>query len=351
MIEPYNVTVVQPRTRPVFRADGVFRRDVLRENLEHCCELIHQGHRAYRSRLFVLPEFCLHGFEIGVPTPAWIESSVRLPGPESERLAQVARATGAYVAGMVYEIIDEFPGRYFNTAFIISPGGEIVLRYRKLYSLTGKTSPVDVYDQYVRLHGGPESLFPVVDTPLGRLGALVCYDINYPEVARCLALRGAEVLLHITSEARGPEQAADGGWTVARRARAWENVCYLAMADSGPQVDTDLPPNVCHGHSQVIDYTGRVLHMAEGGEECMITAEIDIEALRRRRTGRRYNFLTELCAQAHAPIYAAAQAFPINGFAAAPMPDVADNHARHAAVVAAMQSQGVLVPPARGRSA
>jgi predicted amidohydrolase len=346
MIEPYNVTAVQPRVRPVFRADGVFRRDALLENLEHCCELIRQGHRAYRSRLFVLPEFCLHGFEIGIGTPAWIEASIRLPGPETERLSQVARDTGAYIAGMAYEQIAEFPGRYFNTAFIIAPDGEVVLRYRKLYSLTGKTTPLDVYDEYTRLFGGAEALFPVIDTPLGRLGAMVCYDINFPEVARCLALRGAEVLLHISSEARGPEHHADGGWTMARRARAWENVCYLAMANSGPQVDTDLPPNVCHGHSQLIDFTGRVLHMAEGTEECLVTAQLDIEALRRRRSGQRYNFLTELCPQAHAPVYAATQAWPLNGAAAVPMPDVREAHARQQAVLADMRRRGTLVAPA-----
>jgi predicted amidohydrolase len=173
----------------------------------------------------------------------------------------------------------------------------------------------------------------------------VCYDINFPEVARCLALRGAEVLLHVTSEARGPEQLADGGWTMARRTRAWENVCYLAMSNSGPQVDTDLPPHVCHGHSQIVDFTGRVLHMAEGTEECLVTAQVDIEALRRRRSGQRYNFLTELCPQAHVPIYAATQAWPLNAAAATPMADVSEAQARQNAVLAAMRSHGTLVPP------
>jgi len=161
------------------------------------------------------------------------------------------------------------------------------------------------------------------------------------------ALRGAEVLLHVTSEARGPEHFDEGGggWSAARRTRAWENVCYLAMANSGPNVDSDLPPNVCHGESQVIDYTGRRLAMAPGTEECLVTASIDIEALRRRRTGLRFNFLSELCPQAHAPIYAAAQAWPANAFAAAPMAGVEDNLALHKGVVAGMRARGTLLPP------
>ena len=59
------------------------------------------------------------------------------------QLGHVAQDTGAYIAGMAYEKIDEFPGRYFNTAFIVAPSGQTVLKYRKLYSLTGKTTPAD----------------------------------------------------------------------------------------------------------------------------------------------------------------------------------------------------------------
>jgi predicted amidohydrolase len=348
MVNPYNLTVVQARVRPVVRASGLVRRDALEENVEHVADLVRRGANTFGSKLFVLPEFCLHGFELGVPTAAWLQAAIELPGPEIEPLLRAARDKSVYVAGMAYEKLPQFPGRFFNTAFIIDARGEIALRYRKLYSITGKTTPIDVYDEYCRLFGGPESLFPVLDSPLGRLGALVCYDIHFPEVARCLALRGAEVLLHITSEARGPEHFDEGGggWSAVRKARAWENVCYLAMANSGPNIDSDLPPSVCHGESQILDYTARTLNRATGTEECLITAPIDIEALRRRRSGMRFNFLTELCPQAHAPIYAASQAWPLNPFAAAPMTDVGLNVALQARVLADMRERGQLLPPA-----
>jgi predicted amidohydrolase len=348
MVDSYNLTVVQARVRPVVRANRVFRRDALEENVERVSDLVRRGAQTFRSRLFVLPEFCLHGFELGVPTDAWLKASIELPGPEIEPLLRTARDKNVYVAGMAYEKLPQFPGRFFNTAFIIDPRGEIALKYRKLYSITGKTTPLDVYDEYCRLFGGPESLFPVLDTPLGRLGALVCYDIHFPEVARCLAMRGAEVLLHITSEARGPEHFDEGGggWSAARKARAWENSCYLAMANSGPNIDSDLPPMVCHGESQILDFTARTLNRATGTEECLITAPIDIEALRRRRSGMRFNFLTELCPQAHAPIYQQTLAWPLNAFAAAPMPDVADNIKLQSRVLAEMRERGQLAAPA-----
>jgi predicted amidohydrolase len=314
-MEPYNATVIQSTVRPVVRAGGQVRRELLHENAEHCADLVRRGAAAFGSKLFVLPEFCIHGFELGVPTAAWIEASVLLPGPEIEPLQRAARDTRSYVAGMAYEIIPEFPGRFFNTAFIIDPAGEVALRYRKMYSVTAKTTPQDVYTDYCRLFGGPQSLFPVLDTPLGRLGALVCYDIHFPEVARCLA-------------------------------RAWENNCYLLMANSGPNLDSDLPPNVCHGESQVIDFTGRVLNKALGTEECLITASIDIEALRRRRAGSRFAFLSELCPQAHAPVYAAATGWPADAFAARPSAAVGENRAVQANVYRALVTAGKAVPPA-----
>ena len=239
-----------------------------------------------------------------MPTAAWVAASITLPGPEIEPLQRTVRDQGVYIAGMAYEKMPQFPGRYFNTAFIIDPRGEIALRYRKLYSITGKTTPLDVYNDYCQLFGGPESLFPVLDTPFGRLGVLVCYDIHFPEVARC-----------------------------------------LAMANSGPNIDSDLPPMVCHGGSQILDFHARTLNRTTGTEECLITAPIDIEALRRRRSGMRFNFLTELCPQAHAPIYAATQAWPLNAFAAAPMPDVAQNSALQASVLVEMRARGQLVAP------
>lgn len=345
MIEPWRLTVVQARVRPVYRRNGPLRHDALEENLEHACELVRSGARVYGSRLYVFPEFFLQGFELGRSTADWVAAALRIPGPETERLGQVAREVGAYIAGMAYEVTDEYPGRYFNTGFLVSPQGEVVLRYRKLYSLTSKTTPADIYDDYTRRNGGPGSLFPVVDTPLGRIGLLGCYDINFPEVARCLALRGAEILLHLTSEGIGPHQAHDGGWTIARRARAYENTCYLAMANTGPLLDSGLPPGVSHGHSQVIGFDGRVMHMAEGTEETLITATIDIEALRRQRTMKRSNFLAELIPGAHAPVYAQACGWPLNAYLDRPLASQQDNVDLYDEVLENQRARGLRVPP------
>jgi predicted amidohydrolase len=352
MVEPFNITVVQPRVRPVFKGtDTPPRRDALRENLDRACQHVLTAVRESRSRIVVFPEFFLQGFQPGRSNADWIDVSVRIPGPEIETLGKVAREGHCYVAGMVYDVIDGFPGRFWNTAVIINPQGEVALTYRKLYAMTGKTRPGDVYEQYTKRFGGPQSLFPVLRTPYGNLGALICYDINFPEVSRCLALNGAEILLHISSEGRSSYHLPHGGWEMARRVRAYENIAYLAMSNCGPIVDADGPEDRSHGHSQIVDFDGQVLNMAESAGETLITAEIDIEALRRRRARPSLNFLAELAPQIHAPIYAATQAWPIDRWADQPMTGVAENRAVETEVIRQMTAAGTLVAPAQPESA
>ena len=128
MTAPYNLTVIQPRIRRVFDDQGVFHRDAITENLDHHSELILAGSRYNNSKLFVLPEFSLQGFAGGVSIDNWIEASVRVPGPETDHMGRIAKETGAYIAFMVYEYMPDWPGRYWNTAVIVSPDGEVVHR-------------------------------------------------------------------------------------------------------------------------------------------------------------------------------------------------------------------------------
>ena len=347
MQEPWNLTVVQPAVKPVFKGDAPLRRDALQDNLERACEHIRVAQRYSRSKLVVFPEFFLHGFQPGRSNEDWIEASLRLDGPELATLGRAAASAGCYVAGMIYEVLDEFPGRFWNTAFILDPTGKLALVYRKLYAMTGKTRPGDVYSDYTRRYGGAGSLFPVLRTPLGNLGCLVCYDINFPEVTRCLALQGAEIFLHISSEGRSSYHLPDVGWELARRVRAYENHAFLAMSNCGPVLDGEGPSDVSHGHSQIIDFHGKVLNMAESAGETQITAEIDIEALRRRRARASLNFLAELSPGIHAPIYAAAQNWPLDGWADRVGTGVADNRRVEAEVIADLTRRGVLTAPQR----
>ena len=100
---------------------------------------------------------------------SFMKKAIELDGPEMRRLGEVAKEYNLYIAGGgVVERVKEFPDRWFNTAFIIGPSGEVVLRYHKWHipaSIGLGTSPHDIFDEYKEVFGGDIStLFPVIDT-------------------------------------------------------------------------------------------------------------------------------------------------------------------------------------------
>lgn len=347
MVPLYSVAAVQADVWPVFPSrSGTPVPEHRERNLARVEELIRRCADWNPARLYLLPEFFLTGSG-GVGPPRNRElMCIRIPGPETARLGALAREVNAWIAGMAWEIIDDWPDRYWNTAFIISPEGEVVLRYHKHYDLTGKTRPGDLLDEYIARYG-QDALFPVVDTPLGRLACLTCYDINFPEVARCLALRGAEVLLHPTAEGRSPYLHPDtGGWDACRRARAYENLCYLVTANMGRFRDSDFPEHRLRGRSQVIDFEGRVLNIADTPGEAIIQADLEIERLRQRRDRIQMNFLAQLQPEVHAPFYAAARLWPTHLFRdQGPTSDRANTDAGQQQVER-LQQEGLFVAPA-----
>lgn len=338
----YRLTVCQQALRRVFEGDAPFDRSALDFNIDHASAMVRAAVREHGSRLVLLPEFCLHGITPGRSVADWVAASIRMPGPETDRLSVVAVETGAYVGGCSFEFIPEFPGRYWNTAFLIAPSGDIVLKHRKLYAMTSKTRPSDVYSEWVQRYG-PESLFPVVDTPLGRLGFLIARETHWPEMARALALRGAEVFLN-TMGSRIVLDPATGGHVV-RQVRAYENIAYLAAANYGPFLGVSGSAGVPRMYAEVVDYEGRVIARAVTYDETMVTAEIDLQALRRRRTGQTNNLLAQLQPQLHATAYAAADFFPLDHWRDRPAAHEAENTALERAIIDRLVASGVLIAP------
>jgi predicted amidohydrolase len=230
-------------------------------------------------RLVVLPEYLLTSYPLGDTLPGWAgKAALEQDGPEYEALGGVAARHDVYLAGNAYEADPHFPGLYFQTSFCLAPSGEVVLRYRRLISMFAPT-PHDVWDRYLDLYG-IEGVFPVAQTPIGHLAAIASEEILYPEVARALALRGAEVFLHSSSEIGSPGLTPKD---VAKRARAQENLCYVVSANTGGIAHVDMPFASADGRSKVVDYLGDVRAEAMQGESANACAEIDLAALRRHR--------------------------------------------------------------------
>ena len=193
-----------------------------------------------------------------------------VPGPTTDRLAQVARTTGTYIVGG--SILEQVPGeqRVFNTSVVFSPDGEMLGRYRKAHlfdvDIAGHLS---IRESDTRM-AGHEPV--VVTTPLAKIGLSICYDLRFPELYRRLAELGAEMVC-VPSAFTYATGAMH--WEILLRARAIENQVYVVAANQigvGPAGFADF------GHSLIVDPWGTPIGRATNGET-IVVGEIDLDYL------------------------------------------------------------------------
>lgn len=193
------------------------------------------------------------------PSPEYLAGVQQpIPGPLSDRLCALARRYRRWLLpGSLYELSS---GELYNTAVVISPDGEVVAKYRKLFPWlpfeTGFTA-------------GEE--FGVFDIPgVGRFGLSICFDMWFPETVRALVWAGAEVILHPTLTTSADRELE----LVLGQAHAITNQCYF--------VDVNGVGTWGGGLSQIIDPDGRVVQRA-GGNEAVMTELLDLEWVTRAR--------------------------------------------------------------------
>ena len=294
-------------------------------------------------KLVVLPEYFLTSFPMGESIAEWRDKAcIAIDGPEYQRMGQIARERGVHLSGNVYELDPHFPDLYFQTSFIISDEGEVILRYRRLISMFAPT-PHDVLTEYIKAYG-EESLFPVVETPLGRLACVASEEILYPEVSRALATRGAEVLLHSSSEVGSPRPTPKN---IAKCARAYENMCYVVSSNTSAIHDSPVPENSTQGHSQIVDFKGQVMTEAYTGESMVGNGLIDIERLREARAKPAMtNMLARQRLSLFRSTYAADHFYPadnlLNEAGEVTVPDRAHFMGQQATVVENLKKAGLL---------
>lgn len=183
---------------------------------------------------------------------AWRKNAETIPGPLSNRLCQIAKKTRKWlVPGSMYEIEGD---ALYNTALVISPRGEIIARYRKMF-------PWLPYESGIT----PGDSFCVFDIPdAGRFGLMICYDLWFPEVARTLAWLGAEVILQPTMTPTADRELE----LVMAQATSIFNQCYfISINGVGPYGG---------GRSLMVDPDGRILHKASVAET-ILTDIIDLD--------------------------------------------------------------------------
>lgn len=283
-VQPYEIACIQPRAHRC-PADPTGRDEAIAKNLTRQLELIDYATAFGRSnvKIAVLPEYGINGAWEERSVEEWIRCALEIPNPWTDLLAEKARERNLYICANMLEKDSEWPGRFFNTSFIIDPRGEIILKHWKHNHnafLLPYTSPCDVYDEFIRRYGR-EALFPVVDTPLGRLGCLTCCECMFPELARCTVFNGAEVILHPTSEFQDQITETTDFLKIAR---AVDTVSYWVSANIGEYANAARGLGASRGRSLIIDYMGQILAATPPGPgETTTRATVDINMLRYQR--------------------------------------------------------------------
>ena len=251
-------------------------------------------------RLVVFPEFAHSAPVFETAAELIAKLAIEIPNEHTERLQLKAREHNIYIqTGSMLEVDLKWPGHVFNATCLIGPEG-ILYKYRKVNTWI----PYEVHTSPHDLAGYEESLFPVAETPIGRLGCAICYDWLFPEAMRQLAANGAEVLIRVSAY-MDPWGATEpmAWWTVINRARAIENLAYVVAANQGASL-RHYPPYSWPGGSQAVYYDGRLLAEASPGPgERIVVAPIDISALRHERRVRRgHHMAAHLRTEAY-PVY------------------------------------------------
>jgi N-carbamoylputrescine amidase len=219
----------------------------------------------HRSRYF-----CQH------EDPALFDLAERIPGPSTEALAKVARDTGTVIVGSLFEA--RAPGLYHNTAVVLDADGRLAGKYRKMHI-------PDDPGYYEKFYFTPGDLgFEPVETAVGKLGVLVCWDQWFPEAARLMSLAGADLLLYPTAIGWDSRDTAEekarqrDAWITIQRAHAVANgLPVLSCNRIGHEPDpTDSSPGIDFwGSSFVAGPQGEVLAQATTDEEQVLIVDID----------------------------------------------------------------------------
>jgi predicted amidohydrolase len=269
-------------------------------------------------RLVVFPEFA-HAAPV-YPTVAELidRLAVSIPNEHTDRLERRARALGIYIqTGSFIEKDEKWPGVVFNTTCLIGPEG-ILYKYRKV----NPWIPYEVHASPHDIEGYDEPLFPVANTPVGRIGCAICYDWLFPEAIRQLTANGAEVLVRVSAY-MDPWGATEpmNWWTLVNRCRALENVAFVVAANQGASL-RHYPPYSWPGGSQIVDFDGRILAEASPGPgERIVVAPIDVAAVRHERATRRgHHMLAHLRTEAY-PVYRE-RIYPPRSERSSPLPDL-----------------------------
>ncbi|MYH15859.1 MAG: acyltransferase [Gammaproteobacteria bacterium] len=213
------------------------------------------------QEIFSTPYFCPS------QDASWYETAEPVPGPTTERLAELAREFQMAIVAPIYE--KEAPGILYNTAVVLDADGAYLGKYRKTH--IPHTSGF-----WEKFFFRPGNLgYPVFQTAYAKVGVYICYDRHFPEGARALGLNGAEVVYNPSATVKG---LSGHLWELEQPAHAAANGYFMGCVN---RVGVEAPWNLgeFYGRSYFVNPRGEIIAQAAEGRDELLVAELELDLI------------------------------------------------------------------------
>ena len=244
----------------------------VKANLEEAEKLINTAVQQ-DAELVVLPEnFAIMGMS-EVDKVAIAEKYGE--GPIQKFLSQQASKHGIWIVGGTIPIDASVTGKVYSACLLYNDSGEVVARYDKIHLFDVVLEDNDEsYNESETIESGDDVV--VADTPFGKIGLAVCYDLRFPELFRAMADVGMEICVLPSAFTSLTGRAH---WEALIRSRAIENLCYVIAPDQGGY---HMNGRETHGDSMIVDPWGVVLNRLPHGTG-VVVSDIDLDQLSKTR--------------------------------------------------------------------
>jgi beta-ureidopropionase len=236
------------------------------------------------QEIFYGPYFCCE------QDTKWYRTAEKVPGPTTQQLAEYAKKYGMVMIVPVYE--EALQGVYYNAAAVIDADGTYLGKFRKVHI------PHTWPGFWEKFYFKPGNLgFPVFETAYAKIGIFICYDRHFPECARILALKGAEILFNPSATTVGKSQYL---WELEQPAQAVANGVFIG-ANNRVGLEKPWEFGKFYGSSYFVDPRGKILVRGSEDRDEVVAADLDLDLIREVRDGwqffrdRRPEMYSEIC--------------------------------------------------------
>jgi omega-amidase len=229
--------------------------NVLEDNLKRAKDQVMTA-KSMGAEIAVLPEMFVCSYSLA----AMKEHAQEEGGPVVEFMKELAKEANLFLVGG--SVPEKEGDRYYNTSYTFSNCGDLIGKYRKIHLFDIDIEGAISFKESDVLSAGDNIV--LIDTPYGKIGVVICYDLRFPELIRKNVLKGAQVIIAPSAfnMTTGPAH-----WELLARARAVDNQVFVALCSPARQEDASY---VAYGHSLVASPWGDVMASLDGAENILV---------------------------------------------------------------------------------